>query len=87
MACGRPATSTEVELHHLDYAGVRFSAGTWRAFERHDDLAPMHPHCHELLHRIIERDRVLSHHRSRRVASAIALGILRTKLHAAKELP
>ena len=80
VACGVTATRAQLELHHVDYSRVRYAAGTWRAFERHDDLVPLHPSCHERLHRIIERDRVLSHHRGRRVASTIALNILRSKL-------
>jgi len=79
--CGHPATPEQLELHHLDYAGVRFASGAWRAFERHDDLVPLHPYCHDLLHRLIDRDRVLAYHRARRVASVIALERLRIKLH------
>jgi len=79
-ACGRLATSADLELHHLDYSGVRFAGGRWRAFERHADLVPMHPSCHDLLHRLIDRDRVLAFHRARRVASLIALSRLRVKL-------
>ena len=79
-ACGRLAASTELELHHLDYSGVRFVGGGWRAFERHDDLVPLHPYCHYLLHRLIDRDRVLAFDRSRPVASLIALERVRAKL-------
>jgi 5-methylcytosine-specific restriction protein A len=78
--CGWPATQEQLELHHLDYSGVRFVDGSWRAFERHIDLLPLHPYCHGILHQLIEHDRVLAHHRGRRVASAIALRILRRKL-------
>jgi 5-methylcytosine-specific restriction protein A len=79
--CGLAATSDQLELHHLDYAGVRRAAdGTWRAFEPHADLVPLHPYCHGLLHQFIERDRILSYHRDRRVASAVALTLLRAKL-------
>lgn len=83
--CGWPATQEQLELHHLDYRGVRFVDGAWRAFERHDDLVPLHPNCHGLLHQLIDRDRVLSHHRARRVASAIALRVLQKRSHAVKE--
>lgn len=83
--CGRPATFEQLELHHLDYAGVRFASGAWRAFERHDDLVPLHPYCHDLLHRLIDRDRVLAYHRARRVASVIALERLRIKLYSQEE--
>ena len=78
--CGRQAPSEQLELHHLDYSGVRLVNGSWRAFERHVDLMPLHPYCHGMLHQLIEHDRVLAHHRGRRVASAIALSILRRKL-------
>ena len=83
--CGRPALQEHLELHHLDYSGVRFVDGTWRAFERHVDLLPLHPYCHGLLHQLIEHDRVLAYHRARRVASAIALSILRRKLTGLQE--
>jgi 5-methylcytosine-specific restriction protein A len=78
-ACGDAATAHELELHHLEYAGVIFD-GRWRARERHEDLVPLHPSCHELLHRLIERDRVLSHNRPRRAASELALARLHAKL-------
>ncbi|WP_164861434.1 HNH endonuclease signature motif containing protein [Microbacterium sp. CPCC 204701] len=86
-ACGRLAASRELELHHLDYSGVRFVKGGWRAFERHDDLVPLHPHCHDLLHRLIDRDHVLAFHRSRRAASGIALQRLRARLWAQEIAP
>ncbi|MGZ0712586.1 hypothetical protein ACWPKO_30035 (plasmid) [Coraliomargarita sp. W4R53] len=79
-ACARVATKATLELHHLDYAGVQFIDGKWRAFERHDDLVPLHPYCHDLLHRLIDRDVVLSRHRTRRDATSIALEVLRVKL-------
>ncbi|WP_454603805.1 HNH endonuclease signature motif containing protein [Microbacterium trichothecenolyticum] len=79
-ACGMPATSRELELHHLDYAGVRRVGDGWQAFERHDDLVPLHPYCHGLLHFYLERDEGLAYHRSRRVASAIALNIVRARM-------
>lgn len=78
--CGCSASRDELELHHLDYRGVRFTDGSWRAFERHDDLVPLHPYCHGLLHQLIDRDRVLSHHHGRRTASAIALGLLQRRM-------
>ena len=82
-ACDRPASKRELELHHLDYAGVTLAAdGSWRAFEPHADLLPLHPYCHELLHRLIDRDVVLSRHRSRRAASEFALQRVRDKLTA-----
>ncbi|MET0714894.1 MAG: hypothetical protein ABWY57_08260 [Mycetocola sp.] len=78
--CGRPAIKEQLELHHVDYSGVRFVDGSWRAFERHTDLVALHPYCHWMLHQLIEHDPVLTHHRGRRVASAIALSVLRGKL-------
>ncbi|MDO8384475.1 MULTISPECIES: hypothetical protein [Microbacterium] len=78
--CGEPATRDEVELHHLDYSGVTLEAGRWRAHEEHGDLAALHPYCHELLHRLLERDTVLAKHRDRRTASLAAIERLRTKL-------
>lgn len=83
--CRWPATRDQLELHHLDYRGVRFVDGSWRAFERHDDLVPLHPYCHGLLHQLIDRDRVLSHHRGRRTASAIALGLLQRRMRELRE--
>lgn len=79
-ACERAATPAELELHHTDYHGVYKVSGQWRARERHGDLVPLHPGCHELLHRLIDRDAVLSRGRDRRTASALALDRLRAKL-------
>lgn len=74
-ACGQPASVDALELHHVDYTGVQFDRG-WKAREHHEDLLPLHPACHELLHRLIDRDRVLSHHRPRRAANELALARL-----------
>jgi hypothetical protein len=54
--------------------------GAWRAFERHDDLVPMHPSCHDLVHRLIDRDTVLSRQRTRRDATDIAIASVRDAL-------
>jgi hypothetical protein len=78
--CGRPDDKRHLELHHLDYSGVILDRGKWRAVELHEDLVPMHPYCHELLHRLIDRDAVLSRNRTRRAATHHALARLRTKL-------
>lgn len=78
--CGRPAPREHLELHHHDYAGVVLSRHGWRAEERHDDLEALHPLCHELLHRLIERDLVLARLRDRRTASREALARLHAKL-------
>lgn len=84
-ACGRVATKRHLELHHLDYSGMHVRDGVWYALEDHTDLVPMHPYCHELLHRLIDSDVVLSHHRTRRDASEIALDRLRDKLTPTRE--
>lgn len=81
MGCGRPASKDGLELHHLDYHGVRVARGRWHAFEAHRDLVPMHPLCHDLVHRLIDRDTVLSTHRNRRAASALAIARLRARLN------
>ena len=86
-ACLGPATKRQLELHHLDYAGVVFVGGRWRALERHDDLVALHPFCHELLHRLLDRDIVMSHHRSRRNGSLLAIGRLQRKLAPREEGP
>ncbi|MFE7846765.1 hypothetical protein ACFUTX_16385 [Microbacterium sp. NPDC057407] len=80
QACGHAGIPAELELHHADYHGVYRVAGQWKARERHLDLVPLHPRCHELLHRLIDRDAVLSRGRDRRTASALALARLRAKL-------
>jgi hypothetical protein len=61
-ACGQRAKKTQLELHHLDYSGVTVKEGRWLAFERHEDLLPLHRTCHDLLHRLIDRDEVLAYH-------------------------
>lgn len=80
IVCGRPALPHQLELHHLDYRGVIQTPRGWVSREQHRDLVPLHPLCHELLHRLIERDRVLARMRGRRDASGIALARLRQKL-------
>ncbi len=79
VACTRPATPAELELHHLNYRGVIYRDGSWRAFEQHADLLPIHPYCHELLHRLLDRDCALAT-RGRRSASLQALARLRAVL-------
>lgn len=71
--CRRPAPKRHLELHHVSYDGVVDNGGSWQAREQHGDLIPMHPACHELLHRLIDRDPVLSRHRSRQRATELAL--------------
>lgn len=83
--CGRAALKGELELHHVDYARVQLEDGRWRARERHDDLVAMHSYCHDLLHRLIDRDVVLSQHRTRRDATHLALAHLNRTLAATQE--
>jgi len=78
--CGHAANKNQLELHHLDYSGVVPGDDRILARELHEDLTPMHAYCHELLHRLIDRDQVLSYNRSRRDASEIALAKLRRSL-------
>ncbi len=71
---------SRLELHHIDYARVAFREGRWIAGETHADLICLHPRCHELLHRLIDRDRILRYHRTRTAATAHALNALHTAL-------
>ncbi|GGD86697.1 hypothetical protein GCM10007269_31980 [Microbacterium murale] len=79
-ACGVMTPKAKLELHHRDYRGVRIIQGTWQAWEDDADLVPLHRHCHELLHRLIDRDVVLALHRTRPDASDHALRMLQLKL-------
>lgn len=79
-ACRTPGAPKEFELHHADYTGITLREGRWYGYEHHDDLLPLHPYCHELLHRLIDRDQVLSRHRTRSDATRIALDALHTAL-------
>lgn len=83
-ACGIPGSKAQLELHHLDYRGVRIIRGEWQAWEDDDDLIALHPYCHELLHRLVDRDIILASHRTRRQASAHALQVLQVKLRPVK---
>lgn len=80
LGCGGTATPREIELHHLSYAGVIHRDGRWIAAERDRDLVPLHPYCHDLLHRLLDRDAVLAKHRDRTRASVSALARLRRAL-------
>lgn len=81
QGCGDEETPRHLELHHLTYDGVTQAPdGRWAAWERHGDLLPLHPACHEELHRLIDRDVVLSRHRTREDATWIALDALRPTL-------
>ena len=79
-ACERPARPRALELHHTDYSGVTYLDGRWFAGEQHEDLVSLHPYCHELLHRLIDRDIVLRSHRDRRAASTAAITRLQRRL-------
>ncbi len=79
-ACRQDATSRQLELHHVRYDGVTKDGEKWVAGEEHDDLLPLHPLCHELLHRIIDTDPVLARHRARAAATAQALSRVRSRL-------
>jgi 5-methylcytosine-specific restriction protein A len=83
--CGEETPSASLELHHLDYSGVTIVGNQLRAFERHDDLVPMHPSCHDLVHRLIDRDTVLANQRTRRDATAIAIARVREALITQRE--
>ncbi|WP_137845817.1 hypothetical protein [Microbacterium sp. 2FI] len=84
-ACLQVATNRQLELHHLDYSGVASVDGRWQAREPHEDLVALHPFCHELLHRLLDRDIVLSRHRSRRNGSLFAINRLQHKLASRSE--
>jgi 5-methylcytosine-specific restriction enzyme A len=79
-ACGGPGTRRDLELHHLTYTGMTISRGVWIAAENDEDLISLHPYCHELLHRLIDRDPILARHRDRRTATAHALAALQRRL-------
>ncbi len=80
VGCGLPAAPGDVELHHLTYSGVIYRDGRWVAAERDLDLVPLHPYCHDLLHRLLDRDAILSKHRDRTRASVVAIVRLRRAL-------
>lgn len=79
IVCTTTADRRDLELHHLDYTGVQQTTTGWIAAEQHDDLVPAHPRCHELLHRLLDRDRVLRSLRGRRTANTRAIRQLRRK--------
>lgn len=75
-ACGTTAVPRQLELHHADYTGVTTRGGRWIAAEADEDLVPLHPRRHELLHRLLDRDPILARHRTRRDATRQALHAL-----------
>ena len=68
-ACELPAEPRELELHHVDYSRVVQSDTGWVAGESHSDLVALHPAHHELLHCLMDRDRVLRSMRTRAAAN------------------
>lgn len=77
--CLQPGNSALMELHHLDYRGVRRTGAGWVAREPDEDLLALHSHCHARLHRLIDRDLILRRFRSRRHATLHGIA----QLHAA----
>jgi len=82
VVCWRTATRRELELHHLDYTRVARTWRGWRAEEQHEHLHAMHPGCHELVHRILDADLVLRRHRTRPIATVLAIGAARARIAA-----
>lgn len=80
VVCWQPAGRRELELHHLDYSGVARSWRGWHAGEQHEHLHAMHPGCHELVHRILDTDLVLRRHRSRPIATVLAIHTARQRI-------
>lgn len=78
--CVAAGTERTLELHHLDYRGVREADHGWVADEAHEDLVAVHPRCHEWIHRLVDRDDVLAGLTSRRAANLQAIARLQTKL-------
>lgn len=85
IVCKKTATKRVLELHHLDYRGVKETSSGWRATEAHEDLVACHKHCHSLIHRLIDRDIVLRKLRTRRVASLTAIKGLQRKMVEARK--
>lgn len=85
-ACRIRDTKEHLELHHRDYHGVQIIRGTWQAREDDADLIALHPYCHELLHRLIDRDEVLARYRTRQQASDHALAALQLRLSHVQEV-
>ncbi|WP_460798749.1 hypothetical protein [Microbacterium sp. GXF0217] len=79
-ACGIEDTKEHLELHHRDYRGVTIVRGLWQAWEDDADLVALHPYCHDLLHRLIDRDIILARHRTRQQATDHALTALQHSL-------
>jgi hypothetical protein len=82
VVCWRTASRRELELHHLDYSRVVRTWRGWHAGEEHEHLHAMHPGCHELVHRIIDTDLVLRRHRTRPIATVLAIHAARARIAA-----
>lgn len=81
--CRRVETHAKkrLELHHLSYRGVvPLLSGGWIADEHDDDLLPMHPLCHRLVHELMENDGALRYMRSRKEATLLAVAKVRSRL-------
>ncbi len=76
---GQAGTKRTLQLHHVDYAGVRRADGGWRAEERHEDLVAVRADAHEALHRLLDRDQALRRGPRRRVANQRAIARLQRR--------
>lgn len=79
LVCG---TDGPLDLHHVDYAGVRQAAdGSWIAGEADEDLMPLCRGCHETLHAELDRRRRDFWGWDRRRATAVlVVGLRRARL-------
>lgn len=76
-----PQAKRRLELHHIDYRGVtQLLNGAWMANERDEDLLPMHPLCHRLVHELMDNDGALRYMRSRKEATLQAIAKVRARL-------
>ncbi|MGC0252153.1 hypothetical protein [Pseudactinotalea sp. Z1748] len=81
IVCIKADTKRHLELHHLDYTGVRQDdQGRWVAGERHEDLVAAHPRCHEWIHTVLDRDTAAASARDRRAANVRVIRALRAKI-------
>ncbi|OJX65486.1 MAG: hypothetical protein BGO95_10485 [Micrococcales bacterium 73-13] len=80
VVCWQGAARRDLELHHLDYSLVVRTRHGWDAGEEHEHLQPMHPGCHEVVHRILEADPVLRRHRTRPIATVLAIRTARVRI-------
>lgn len=79
LVCGAGGA---LDLHHVDYDGVRQRAnGSWVAGEADEDLMPLCRVCHELLHAELDRRRRDFWGWDRRRATAVlVVGLRRARL-------